>query len=73
MPSWMPDAIGQPGLSLSLELSPGSSQGHTANMVAYSQVKVDMIAHGHIWLHKVCLLARILSVLPGLRKKFFVY
>ena len=70
-PSLVLDAISQPGLSLPLELLPGSSYGHAANVVAYSQVKVDMIADGHIWLQKVCLLARILSVLPGLRKRCF--
>ena len=69
VPSLVLEATGQPGLSLPLELPPGSSYGHTANMEAYSLVKVDMNAGGHIWWHQVCLLARILSVLPGLRKR----
>ena len=61
-PSWVLDAIGQPGLSLFLAgavsmelLGPrGQYDGRQSSKIGY-----------------VCLLACTLSVLPGLRKRFF--
>ena len=61
-PSWVLDAIGQPGLSLSLA-------GAVSMELLGPRGQYDGRQSSKIWY--VCLLACTLSVLPGLRKTFF--
>ena len=62
-PSWVLDAIGQPGLSLSL--AGAVSMELLGPRGQYGGIQFSKIGH-------VCLLACTLSVLPGLRKMFFL-
>ena len=62
-PSWVLDAIGQPGLSLSL--AGAVSMELLGPRGQYGGIQFSKIGY-------VCLLACTLSVLPGLRKRFFL-
>ena len=62
-PSWVLDAIGQPGLSLSL--AGAVSMELLGPRGQYGGIQSSKIGY-------VCLLACTLSVLPGLRKRFFL-